>query len=199
MRYPRKLPAGDVHRPEELGGLRGHIFGRQIPPTAALYCTARRKVGPPVKAAGPYWSLALLNRNGRRRRAVHTAPTRLSPGPQRPAQARAGSGPLFAIGEAVGAGLSPAVHVALMVASACQATVGPRRRGVSRGPAVAAWRRVGPRAGPAGCSLTAPASRRSATGAVCCPCPWARDLPCAGATGLKDLIPAGRRGEKRND
>jgi len=129
MRYPRKLPAGDTHRPEDLGYVPvacADFLARQIPPPGGFYFALLvEKPARPVKAPGPCWSLALLNRNGRRRRTVHAALTR----PRGRAGRRPGPPPLFAIGEAAAAGRSPPVHAALMVTSACRATVGPRRRG----------------------------------------------------------------------
>src|SRR5690348_16311807 len=122
MRYPRKLPAGGVHRSDRSWlssrGLGLYLRTTNLPIRRLYFSPLGEKPARAVRFPVSCWSLGLLNRNGRRRCTVHAVLT----GPRRPGRPTAGPRPLFAIGEAAAAGRSSAVHTELMMTSACRAT-----------------------------------------------------------------------------
>ena len=151
MRYPRKLPAGAVHRlyrsspssNRPPGGLRGlYLRGNKSHPRR-LYFAPLRKCRPrPVRLPAPsgLWPPE-QERKAKARGSCGSAKPALagqaaaSDGRCSPPATHAGRGPGPAPGprprNGRAGGRSPAVHAALMVPSACRATVGARRQGQS--------------------------------------------------------------------
>jgi len=201
MRYPRKLPAGAVHRSDRSWlcscGLRGLYLRTTNLRPGGFNSLRSGKSGTVGQGSRPVLVFSLLNRNGGRRRVVHASLRR--PCTAGPPGCRAAA----AVRYRRSRGGQP------LTCCSCHGHGdlslpgygGIPQRGASQRPAAAAWRRIGPRAGPG--RLLAWRHRHDGAPRRA---PFA--VPARGPgpgrhtqapRDWKTLIPAGRRGEKRND
>ena len=165
MRYPRKLPAGGVHRSDRSWlssrGLGLYLRTTNLPIRRLYFAPLGEKPARAVRFPVSCWSLGLLNRNGRRRCTVHAVLT----GPRRPGRPTARPRPAVRYRRSRGG--RPLIRCSYRAHDdlSLPGYGGTPQTGPVRATAAVAWRRIGPRAGPGRpASLTTPALRRSANG-----------------------------------